>query len=104
MQATDETFDELVVSSNRLVAVDVWAPWCPHCPAVATILTQLAAEFDHGLRVVKLNYDENPRFGQAYRIMSLPTVLFFAGGEPVHTIIGVRPASHFRSAILAHLG
>ena len=98
---SDDTFDELVLRSDRVVAVDFWADWCPYCPAVAKLLAGLAEEFGERARIVSLNYDDNPRTGLAYRVMSLPTVLVFRDSEPVASIVGLRPVGHFRSAIEA---
>jgi thioredoxin 1 len=101
---TDATFAEVVLSSSRPVVVDFWAEWCPPCRPVARILDELAAEFDGQVTVAKINSDENPEATRAYRVLSLPTLLFVRDGAVVRTIVGARPKSHFRQALtdLAH--
>ena len=87
---TEETFADRVLGHDKPVLVEFWATWCGPCRMVAPVLEQIAAERDD-LDVVKVNYDENPAIGQRYHVMGLPTMLLFAGGAPVHTIVGAKP-------------
>jgi len=95
---TDATFAEIVLGSPVPAVVDFWAEWCPPCRPVAKIVEELAAEFDGRLRIVTMNSDENPETSWAYRILSLPTLLFFQHGEVTRSIVGARPKAHFRRA------
>ena len=99
---TDASFDEDVLKATRPVVVDFWAPWCGPCHAVAPILEQLAGESTR-VDFVKLDIDENPVSASRYQVLSIPTVILFADGAPVETVIGARPASAFRSAFENYL-
>jgi thioredoxin 1 len=83
------TFDEATREGPLLV--DFWAPWCRPCLALEPILAQLADR----VPVARLNIDEHPEISSRYEILSIPTVILFAGGEPRGTLIGIRPLSHF---------
>ncbi|MEU7908430.1 thioredoxin domain-containing protein [Actinoplanes sp. NPDC049118] len=96
---TDETFAELVLGNRLPVVVDFWAEWCPPCGPLAKTLAGLAGEFTGKLVIATLNMDENPVTGRAYRVMSLPTLMFFQRGVVVHTIVGSRPRSQLRQAL-----
>lgn len=91
---TDAQFAEDVLTSEMPVLVEIWAEWCPPCRQLAPILEQIAAERAGSLRVVKLNQDENPATSADYRVMAVPTMLLFRGGEPVLQMVGARPKSH----------
>ena len=91
---TDDTFEREVLLSAKAVVVDFWAPWCGPCRAIAPTLEQLAETTD-AVEFVKLDIDENPRTADAYGVLSLPTVMLFADGEPRETVYGARPKKHF---------
>jgi thioredoxin 1 len=88
IKITDESFAN-VISENDLVLVDFWAEWCGPCKKMLPILEEMSNE---GLVLIgKLNVDENPVKSTEYSISSIPTMVLFKGGKPVHTIIGAKP-------------
>jgi thioredoxin len=99
---TDETFETDVLRAGKPVVVDFWAPWCGPCRAVTPVLEQLAGETEK-VEFVKIDIDENPRVASRYDVLSLPTVMLFDGGSPKETLIGARPAGHFRKAFAGYL-
>ena len=88
MIVTDVSFDE-VIKSNSLVLIDFWAEWCGPCKKVSPILDEISES--HGLPVGKLNIDENPEKTQEYSVHSIPTMVLFKDGIPVHTVLGAKP-------------
>jgi thioredoxin 1 len=96
---TDATFDSLVLKAELPFVVDFWAEWCPPCRPMAQVLTELAEEFRGELLIGKLNADENPESTRAYRVMSMPTLLFFSGGVLTSSLVGFRPKSVLRPAL-----
>jgi thioredoxin 1 len=99
---TDESFDTEVLRAERPVVVDFWAPWCGPCKAVHPVLEELAGETDK-VEFVKLDIDENPVAASRYDVLSIPTVILFSEGAARETVIGARPAKHFREAFAAYL-
>ena len=99
---TDAEFDHAVLEAARPVVVDFWAPWCGPCKAVHPVLEELAGETDR-VEFVKLNIDDNPVTASRYEVLSVPTVILFAGGESRETVIGARPARHFRKRFASYL-
>ena len=90
MTVDDSTFEAQVLSSDKPVLVDFWAPWCGPCRIIAPHLEELQGERDD-LRIVKLNVDDNPQTAGSYQVMSIPTLLLFKDGQVAHTIIGALP-------------
>ena len=88
MIVTDQIFAQ-VVESNSLVFIDFWADWCGPCKRVSPILDEISEET--GLLIGKLNIDENPEKTQEYSVHSIPTMVLFKDGKPVHTVLGAKP-------------
>jgi thioredoxin 1 len=101
---TDETFAAEVLASPLPVIVDFWAPWCKPCEAVEPRLEAIAAEHEGRIRLVRLNVDENLAVSSRYGVLSLPTVMLFAGGEARTTILGARTRSYYEQALSQLLG
>jgi thioredoxin 1 len=102
---TDQNFSDEVIQAEGLTIVDFWAVWCGPCRMVAPIVEQLANDYsDKGLKVSKLDVDENPVTASRYGIRSIPTILFFKGGELVDRVIGAVPRPHLEQKVKQHLG
>ncbi len=95
---TDAEWQDEVLSSDKPVLVDFWAEWCGPCRMVSPIVDEIADEQD-GLKVVKINIDENPAAPRQYGVMSIPTLLVFKDGEPAKRIVGAKP----KAALLSEL-
>ena len=85
----ETTFDAAVAGEPMLV--DFWAPWCRPCKALEPILEELP------INVAKVNIDEEPGLASRCDVLSIPTVVLFAGGEPVGSVVGLRPKKYFDS-------
>lgn len=99
---TDANFADDVLASEKPVVVDFWAPWCGPCKAVEPALEQLAVDRS-SIEIVKLDIDENPETAAKYDVLSIPTVMLFAGGEPRETVIGARSRAHYERAFESYL-
>jgi thioredoxin 1 len=93
------TWDSEVGKAEGLVLVDFWAVWCGPCQVLAPIVDELATEYNDKLKVMKLNTDDNPDVAGRYGIMSIPTLLFFKGGQPVEKVVGAVPKKLLKDAI-----
>ena len=88
---TDESFEREVLQSKKPVLVDFWASWCPPCHMIAPSLEEFAGEYGDKIEVVKLSVEENQIIPAKYRIMSIPTLMVFEGGEVKKVLMGAMP-------------
>jgi thioredoxin len=98
-KADAANWDGEVLKSSEVVMVDFWAVWCGPCQMVAPIVDELAQEYQGKLKVMKLNTDDAPEVAGKYQIMSIPSILFFKGGQVVEKIVGARPKQQFKQVI-----
>lgn len=96
--ATDDTFEQMVLHSERPVIVDFWAAWCGPCKMVAPELEKLAQKYDGAVDVVKVDVDANPKLSQAFGIMSIPTIAYFKPGSQPQGVVGFRPLDQLEQA------
>ncbi len=104
LTATSSTWDKDVLGAKGLVMVDFWAVWCGPCRIIAPTIEELAKDYAGKITVVKLNTDENPEVASKYKIMGIPTVIFFKNGEKLDQVVGAVPKSQLKSIIDTHLG
>ena len=103
VEVTDQDFEQVVLKSDLPVLVDMWAPWCGPCRMLGPVVEKLSEEFDGKFKFCKLNVDENPETARAYRVMSIPLVVFFKDGKKVDESLGALPEDMLRPKVEALL-
>ena len=100
--ATNTSFDGLL-QSEKLVIVDFWATWCGPCRMLSPLLDEVEEEMADKIVVVKVNVDDADEIAMRYRIMSIPTLIFFKDGVMVDRSVGALPKSMLVDKINANL-
>ena len=100
--ATNTSFDGLL-EDEKLVIVDFWATWCGPCRMLSPLLDEVEEEMADKVTVVKVNVDDADEIAMRYRIMSIPTLLFFKGGQLVDKTVGAMPKATLVDRINANL-
>lgn len=88
--------------SNGVTLVDFWAPWCGPCQMMLPNLAEFA-EKSEGVKVAKVNVDQNADIAQRFRIMGIPTLIVFKDGQIMTQTSGVYSASQLSDLTKRHI-
>ena len=75
-----------IIASGAPVVIDFWATWCGPCMRMSPVIDELAQQYDGQVQIGKYNIEEETELSDEYRIMSIPTILFFKNGEQVRDL------------------
>ena len=99
VSVNQDSFQKVVLDSEKPVLVDFWAPWCGPCRAVAPIIEELANDYNGKIEFTRLNVDEAPFVASKYGIMSIPTIMVFKEGKPLQQVIGYQPKDQLKKLL-----
>lgn len=91
---TKENFKQEVLEATQPVLIDFWAAWCGPCRMVSPTIEEIAKETE-GIKVGKINVDEESELAAKYSIMSIPTIMVLKDGKISATAVGVRPKNDY---------
>lgn len=93
MELTKQNFGTEARQAAETVLIDFWAAWCGPCRMLSPIVDEIAEENHEGLKVCKVNIDEEPELAQEFNVMSIPTLVVMKQGRIAATCVGVKPKS-----------
>ena len=95
---TKENYQSEVARSDKTVLLDFWASWCGPCRMVSPIIDEIAEETE-GVKVGKVNVDEQQELAASFNVMSIPTLVVIKNGKVVSRSMGAKPKKQIISML-----
>jgi thioredoxin 1 len=89
-------FQQRILETNKPLVVDFWASWCAPCRMTKPILEKLADEYADKVEFMPVNADDSRAILEQFKIIGIPTVMAFHGGEVASRVTGVQSEANYR--------
>ena len=87
VEINSKNFEEEVLKSKETVILDFYGTWCMPCKMIAPIVEKIAEE--KGIKLAKVDVDQNEELIKKFRIMSVPTLKIFKEGKEISSLVGL---------------
>lgn len=95
---TKDSYHNEVMVTEKVVVIDFWATWCGPCKMMAPVVEEVAKDYPD-VKVCKVNVDEEPELSNAFKIVSIPTIVVIKNGEIIDSVVGYRPKEDIEKII-----
>ena len=95
---TKDSYHNEVMETEKVVVIDFWATWCGPCKMMAPVVEEVAKDYPD-VKVCKVNVDEEPELSNAFKIVSIPTIVVIKNGEIIDPVVGYRPKEDIEKII-----
>ena len=85
IELNKDNFEAEVLQADGLVFVDFWSEKCEPCMALLPEVVAFAEKNAGRAKFCKLDTAGNRRLAIAQKVMGIPTLVFYKGGEKVFT-------------------
>lgn len=99
-----DAFQAMVdAAKDTLVLVDFWAKWCAPCKKITAYMPGIETEYAGKLKVIKINYDENPALVKQLGLDNVPYLFLYKKGKQLWRQSGYLEADALKQAIQKQL-
>lgn len=95
---TENDYQQLI-TANRLLMIDFYAPWCLPCRKMKPYIENLAKEFNGRVEVVQINTDEARQLSAKLNISPIPVITFIADGIEIKRLTGLQSEETLREEL-----
>ena len=95
---TKDSYHNEVMETEKVVVIDFWATWCGPCKMMAPVVEEVAKDYPD-VKVCKVNVDVEPELSNAFKIVSIPTIVVIKNGEIIDSVVGYRPKEDIEKII-----
>ena len=100
---TIDSLDQLISivegTPGKLLVFDIYADWCKPCIMLAPTFSKLASDHSKHARFFRIDIQRNPDIASAFRVRSIPLVVFMKDKEVVHAVSGLKPRENYERVI-----
>ena len=90
---TKDSYHNEVMETEKVVVIDFWATWCGPCKMMAPVVEEVAKDYPD------VKVDEEPELSNAFKIVSIPTIVVIKNGEIIDSVVGYRPKEDIEKII-----
>jgi thioredoxin-like negative regulator of GroEL len=98
-ELNDESFDKLITTSEKFVAVMFYTNSCPNCRAITPVYSELSNELEKDAVFTRVNAQQNGILAVRFGIMGVPTFKFFCKNKPIGELVGAINSTLLRNTI-----
>ena len=98
-ELNDASFNELLLTTDKFVAVMFYTTTCPNCRAIAPTYDELSQELHQDAIFTKVNAEQNMALASQFGIMGVPTFKFFCSKNPIGELVGAINTTLLRNTI-----
>ncbi len=93
------SLERLDFLGDKPAVIDFYAKWCGPCQRFAPVLESVAEEYQGRVDIYKVDVDSEQTLSDAFKIRSIPTLVFIAASGEIFRISGALSEAELRGML-----